>query len=67
MANCKTVSKLLSDALDRPLNAQEWLLVHAHLPLCSGCRNFRRQVQTLRQAGERLRDGDVPTGPSGHD
>ncbi|WP_432723830.1 zf-HC2 domain-containing protein [Jeongeupia wiesaeckerbachi] len=67
MANCKTVSKLLSDALDRPLAPQEWLVVHAHLPMCSGCRNFRRQLQTLRQAGDRLRDGQTSEAPSAED
>ncbi|MBM3117254.1 zf-HC2 domain-containing protein [Jeongeupia naejangsanensis] len=67
MANCKTVSKLLSDALDRPLSPHEWLVVHAHLPICSGCRNFRRQVQMLKQAGDRLRGGRLPEAPPADD
>ncbi|AOY00497.1 zf-HC2 domain-containing protein [Jeongeupia sp. USM3] len=67
MANCKTVSKLLSDALDRPLSPNEWLAVHAHLPLCAGCRNFRQQLRVLRQAGHRLRDGDLPDDPPAAD
>ena len=59
MANCKRVSRLLSDALDRPLNPGEWLLVKTHLPLCSNCRNYRGQIAVLREATRQLRDGDA--------
>ncbi|KAF0814061.1 hypothetical protein IGB42_01741 [Andreprevotia sp. IGB-42] len=57
MANCKKVSRLLSDAQDRQLNAGEWLLVQTHLPICNNCRNYRRQLSVLQQATRALREG----------
>ncbi|WP_323119177.1 zf-HC2 domain-containing protein [Burkholderia alba] len=48
---CKDITRLLSDALDRALTTRERLQVHVHLPTCSGCRNYRRQIRLLRGAG----------------
>ncbi len=43
MGKCKNITRLLSDALDRPLTTGEWIAVGLHLPTCSGCRNYRKQ------------------------
>ena len=48
--SCRETSELLSQAQDRPLTLREKVLVHVHLPLCNGCRNFREQVAFLRRA-----------------
>ena len=48
--SCRDTSALLSQAQDRPLTLREKVLVHVHLPLCNGCRNFREQVAFLRRA-----------------
>jgi predicted anti-sigma-YlaC factor YlaD len=50
MGKCKDVTRLLSDALDRRLSAGEWLAIHVHLPVCSGCRNYREHIGLLRAA-----------------
>lgn len=50
MGKCKDITRLLSDALDRPLTAGEWIAVGLHLPTCSGCRNYRKHIGLLRAA-----------------
>ena len=50
MGKCKNITRLLSDALDRPLTAGEWVSVGLHLPTCSGCRNYRKHIALLRAA-----------------
>lgn len=45
---CRTISQIASFELDRALGVLEWLLLHSHLPLCSGCRRFRHQLLLLR-------------------
>ena len=51
--SCRHTSELLSQAQDRPLTLREKLLVHVHLPLCNGCRNFRVQLDFIRRAARR--------------
>ena len=58
MSTCKKVSRLLSDALDRPLKAGEWVVVKAHLPICTGCRGYRQQIAVLRAAARKVRGED---------
>ncbi|NIF79307.1 zf-HC2 domain-containing protein [Paraburkholderia sp. Cy-641] len=50
MGKCKNITRLLSDALDRSLTSGEWLAIRLHLPTCSGCRNYRKQIRLLRAA-----------------
>ena len=57
MGKCKDVTRLLSDALDRSLTAGEWLATRVHLPMCSGCRNYRQQIALLRAASHELSGG----------
>jgi predicted anti-sigma-YlaC factor YlaD len=54
MGKCKNITRLLSDALDRPLRAGEWTAVVLHLPICSGCRNYRKHIGLLRAASREL-------------
>ena len=51
--SCRETSELLSQAQDRPLTLREKVLVHVHLPLCNGCRNFRAQLAFIRRAAQR--------------
>jgi hypothetical protein len=50
IATCRETSELLSQAQDRPLTRREKLALYVHLPLCNGCRNFRRQLAFIRRA-----------------
>lgn len=52
MGKCKDITRLLSDALDRSLSTREWLAIRLHLPTCSGCRNYRKQIRLLRVAAQ---------------
>ncbi len=53
MSNCKHVSRLLSDALDRTLRPEEADRVKQHLTICPACQNCRQhflRLQTWRDA-----------------
>ena len=47
---CREASEVLSLAQDRPLTVREKLILYVHLPLCEGCRNFKRQLVFIRRA-----------------
>ena len=57
MLSCKQTSVLLSQAHERRLGVIEVLGLKLHLALCDGCRNFRRQLEFIRAAMQRYRDG----------
>lgn len=59
MFNCRRVTRLCSEALERDLSPVERMGVNLHTGLCEGCRNFRRQLQWLRQAARRYARGDT--------
>jgi predicted anti-sigma-YlaC factor YlaD len=66
MGKCKNITRLLSDALERSLTTRERLAVQLHLPTCSGCRNYRKQISFLRTAAREVSGlpgpGQGPTG-----
>lgn len=53
MLSCKEVSHLLSESQDRKLNLSEKMQLEMHLAICGGCRNFKEQMNFLRQACQR--------------
>jgi len=48
MDNCKKISRMMSDAMDRDLTPWERLRIRVHLLMCTGCAQFARQLQILR-------------------
>ncbi|MYM64454.1 zf-HC2 domain-containing protein [Pseudomaricurvus sp. HS19] len=48
MKKCRGATRLMSDALERPLTAAEKMALRTHLLMCGSCRNFSRQVVALR-------------------
>lgn len=50
MLTCQQVTHLLSEAQDRELRLKEKLPLKLHLMMCSGCANFRQQLDFLRRA-----------------
>ena len=58
MLTCKDASELLSQAQDRTLGLRERLALRLHLLICDGCTNFSRQLELIRTALRRIRDGD---------
>ncbi|MFA7556083.1 MAG: zf-HC2 domain-containing protein [Spongiibacteraceae bacterium] len=49
MINCQQVTRLFSDAQERPLSLKERTSLKVHIMMCSGCRNFGKQMNILRQ------------------
>jgi hypothetical protein len=60
MLTCKEVTHLLSEGLDRKLTVAERMHLEMHLLVCTGCANFRKQMDFLRRACRRYAD-DVPS------
>ncbi|NMM27773.1 MAG: hypothetical protein HHJ12_10920 [Glaciimonas sp.] len=48
MLNCQQVTRLYSESQERRLNLQERMTLKVHVMMCSGCRNFGKQMHTLR-------------------
>lgn len=67
MITCRQATRLASDAMERRLTAGERLALRLHLPLCPGCRAFRRQLTALRRMAQRYpgddESGDPPACP----
>jgi hypothetical protein len=55
LLSCKDVSRLLSQAEERPMSAWDRLRVNWHLAVCRMCRAFDRQLATMREAMRRYR------------
>jgi hypothetical protein len=56
MLTCKQTSKLISQSLDRPLTWSEKLQLRLHLFMCNPCSQFKRQLNMLRTAIQRIRN-----------
>ncbi len=48
MMNCKQATRLMSEAMERPLTFQEKASLSLHRGMCSGCRNFGKQMGEIR-------------------
>lgn len=48
MLNCEEATRLLSERQDRALSMTERTQLTLHTVMCSGCREFGRQMTTLR-------------------
>jgi len=64
MLNCKTVTKLLSEAQDRKLTLREKLLLKMHFVPCSACQEYASQMQTIRQIARAYTKGMNENAPS---
>lgn len=65
MLNCKEVTELCSQELERPLRLRERVSLGTHLMMCSGCTNFRKQLKTIRQAMQAYADGKASSSEPG--
>lgn len=50
MLNCNEVTQELSRSQEEQLGLKERMALGLHLSMCSGCRNFRKQLHVLRSA-----------------
>lgn len=61
MLNCKEVTEMCSREMEQPLGLRDKVGMHAHLMMCSGCSNFRKQMGVLRQAMRSYAEGKAVT------
>ena len=50
MFDCKKVSMMVSESMDRNLPIHQRLLIATHLLMCKYCHRFKKQLQVLRHA-----------------
>lgn len=48
MLNCHDATCLMSESQERSLSLKERASLKFHLMMCSGCRNFKDQMKSLR-------------------
>lgn len=63
MLSCREVTRLVSDAQERPLGLQERMSLRMHITMCSACRKFENQMTTIRAAMRMFAGSDVPSVP----
>ena len=56
--SCRQASALMSQAQERPLGRYERFRLRLHLYVCNDCTNFFKQLDFIRAAVRRYRDGD---------
>jgi hypothetical protein len=50
MYNCKEVSEMVSESMDRALPFYQRVLMRLHLLMCKYCARYREQLETIRAA-----------------
>jgi hypothetical protein len=48
MIKCKQATQMLSEKLDRPLSGKEKINLAMHTAICTPCRQFGKQMETIR-------------------
>lgn len=48
MLNCKQATILMTQGMDKKLGVGQKISLRIHLMMCSGCRNFKLQMEFLR-------------------
>lgn len=56
MRNCRDISALVSQGLDKKLSLRERFSVWLHVKMCNRCRNFQTQAQFIRKAARHYTD-----------
>lgn len=56
--NCKEAHRVLCEAQDSKLSLIRRVTLRWHLSICDRCSRFRRQLDFLRLAAKRYRDGE---------
>lgn len=58
MLNCHKATELMSASQERPLTVRERLRLKLHRAICSGCRQFSRQLGFVRKAAREYGKGE---------
>ena len=59
MLNCREVTELCSEELDRALGLRERMALRTHLMMCTGCTQFRAQMATMRRLMQAYARGEA--------
>lgn len=59
MLNCREVTELCSEELDRALGLRERMALRTHLMMCAGCTQFRAQMATMRRLMQAYAQGEA--------
>jgi hypothetical protein len=54
MRNCREISELVSESMDRPQRNIDRMETWLHLKFCPGCRRFAQQLEIIRLGIARL-------------
>lgn len=57
MLNCTGATELCSLEMERKLTLREDVSLKTHLMICTGCANFRKQMQGLHQMMQAYAEG----------
>ena len=58
MLNCKQAAALMSQGMDKELGMLQKIGLRFHLMMCTGCRNFSKQMKFLRQGCQKFPQQD---------
>lgn len=58
MLNCQKATQLFSESQERPLTLKEKMDLKLHTLMCSGCRNYGRNLQALRKIARAYAKGE---------
>ncbi|UCH20203.1 MAG: zf-HC2 domain-containing protein [Deltaproteobacteria bacterium] len=60
MFNCKEVTRVVSESMDRTLPIHQRIFIRIHLLMCKYCSRFRSQLLLIRNLirSEKMRAGD---------
>ncbi len=58
MLKCDQITRLVSESKERALSVSERMALRMHVMMCSGCRNFERQMEVIRVAMRKFSDDD---------
>ena len=64
MFNCKKISEMVSESMDRKLPLHRRIMITVHLLMCRYCNRFKKQLLLLRIAVGLEETHEVDIGPS---
>ncbi len=57
MLSCKEAARLISEAQDRDLSVKEKANLKLHTLICSGCKNYQKQIRFIHTACQHIAKG----------
>lgn len=58
MLNCKDTTRLVSQQQEKTLSFSKRMALRVHLLMCSGCRNYNKQIDFIHKACRRFSGKD---------